>query len=120
MLFAVVAAFAVVTSAAQASQKIVSYSICAGNDCHNTPSQHNFAVPGAVIVATGLPPAFRINSLTYACAAFCRNSALWPTILLTKGKDGSHFLLNAHHSPAVTSSSTARDTVLTLNIWVRY
>lgn len=114
------AALGITSLPAQAGQKIVSFSICAGSDCNNTPSQHNFTTPGTIKVPTGLPPAFRITRITKSCAAFCRHAALWPDIFLDPGHDGSYFVLDAHHGHGVSESSTARSTVYTLNITLHY
>ena len=119
VLFAAVA-FAAASSIAQAGTKKVQASICAGGDCRNTGSQHNFNHPGWVRVPTGLPSGFVVKSLTFSCAAFCQNAALWPKILLNDGSDGSFVLLDAHHNGSIGSSSTARETIYTINIWVHY
>lgn len=108
------------SSPAVAAPKTVSYSICAGTDCHNGPSQHNFTSPGKVHVPTGLPSGFKIQSLTYSCAAFCSHSALWPKIYLAPGHDGSYFTLDARHNGSVNANSSARATTYTLNVWIRY
>ena len=112
--------FAAASTAAQAGIKKVPVSICAGSDCRNTGSQHNFNHPGWVRVPTGLPSAFVVKSLTFACAAFCHNAALWPKILLNEGSDGSFVLLDAHHNGSIGSTSTARETMYTITIWVHY
>jgi hypothetical protein len=113
-------AFATGSSIAQAGTKKVQASICAGSDCRNTGSQHNFNHPGWVRVPTGLPSGFVVKSLTYSCAAFCHNAAYWPKILLNEGSNGSFVLLDAHHNGSIGSSSTARSNVYTINIWVHY
>jgi len=112
--------FATADSIAQAGTKKVQVSICAGSDCRNTVTQHNFNHPGWVRVPTGLPSAFVVKSLTFSCAAFCHNAALWPKIVLNEGSDGSYVLLDAHHNGSIGSSSTARSTIYTINVWVHY
>jgi len=67
-----------------------------------------------------LPSGFKIQAITYSCAAFCSHAALWPTILLGKGHDGAHFTLDAHHVESVNASSPARSNVYTLNVWLHY
>lgn len=112
--------FASASSVAQAGTKKVQASICAGSDCRNTGSQHNFNHPGWVRILTGLPSGFVVKSLTYSCAAFCHNAALWPKIVLNEGSDGSFVLLDAHHNGSIGSSSIARQTMYTINIWIHY
>jgi hypothetical protein len=116
----VTVAFAAASAAAQAGTKKVQVSICAGSDCRNTGTQHNFNHPGWVRVPTGLPSGFVVKSLTFSCAAFCQNAALWPKIVLNEGSDGSFVLLDAHHNGSIGSSSTARATIYTINVWVHY
>jgi hypothetical protein len=107
-------------ASAQAAPKIVSFSICAGKDCENNASQHNFTHPGQVKIPTGLPAGFKITSITQSCAAFCSHAALWPEIVLQKGHDASYVTLDARHAGSINASSTARNTVYTLNIWLHY
>jgi hypothetical protein len=116
----IAAAFAAASSVAQAGVRKVQVSICAGSDCRTTGSQHNFTQPGWVRVPTGLPSAFVVKSLTHACAAFCNNAVYWPKIELAEGRDGTCFLLNAHHNGSLDSSSIARRNVYTMDIWVHY
>ena len=113
-------AFAAASSAAQAGVKKVQVSICAGSDCHTNGSQYDFTHEGWVRVPTGLPSAFVVKSLTHACAAFCSNAIYWPKIQLAQGRDGTYFLLNAHHNGSLDNSSIARRNVYTMDIWVHY
>ena len=76
VLLALAVAAGLTTSHAQAAQKIVSFSICAGSDCHNNASQHNFTHRGVIKVPTGLPEATQVRSLAYGCAAFCSHAAV--------------------------------------------
>lgn len=120
VLFLVAASLGVVSWPAQAAQKIVSVSICAGSDCKSSASQHNFTHPGTVRVPSGLQPAIRIARINYSCAAFCSHAVLWPQILIEKGHDGSYFTLDAHHVHSVNESSSARSNVYTLSVWLHY
>ncbi|MGA2759249.1 MAG: hypothetical protein ABSF08_02870, partial [Candidatus Cybelea sp.] len=81
---------------------------------------HNFTLPGDIKVPSGLQPAIRIQRINYSCAAFCKHATLWSQILIEKGHDGSYFILNAHHVDSVNESSSARNTVYTLNVWLHY
>ena len=107
-------------SSAQAAPKIISFSICAGKDCENNASQHNFTHPGKIKIPTGLPSGFKITSISQSCAAFCSHASLWPVITLERGHDASYVTLDAHHAGSLSASSTARNTVYTLNIWLHY
>jgi len=120
VLFLFAAALAATSTYARAAHKIVQYSICAGSDCANNASQHNFTHPGKITLPTGLPAGFQLKNFAYSCTAFCHHEALWPAIELGKGADGSEFTLNAHHVASVTSSSHARTNVLTLSLWIYY
>lgn len=119
LLAAALALLASMTTA-QASTKTISYSVCAGSDCVNNASQHNFTHPGPIELPTGLPSGFKIHAITYSCAAFCSHSEYWPAIYLHKGTNGASFTLDAHHSGSLNASSKARTNVLTLNIWLHY
>lgn len=108
------------STVARAATKTVSFSICAGSDCQNNASQHNFTEPGTVKVPTGLPASFRVQRVSISCATFCSHAALWPQIVVEPGSDGSYVTLSAHHSGALKASSSYRTNVYTLNIWLHY
>jgi len=118
VLFAL--ALVATSSGAQAAKKVVHFSLCAGSDCANNASQHNFMHPGEITLPTGLPSGIQIRDFTYACSAFCNHEALWPKIVIGHGEDGAHFTLDAHHVESVNESSRARATTLTIAIWIHY